>query len=634
MSKERKKGYIHKTWPMVWELAKELSVIPKDIPTSGKIHDSQEPGFWWFTCFCGKEWSPALRSFLAKTSRSCGCLRSTTSKAKALVFNAGDTFGRLTVVSKAPNIRNRGAYFCKCECGNVVPVLSASLVSSRIKSCGCLKQDNAKIMGESRATLLEPGQVFDRLTVIRRVSKSGARYECSCTCGNTSVVRAVALLNNNTRSCGCLARETHSTMGRNRLTEIPVGSIFGRLTVCELVRNDKDQAAYKCSCTCGKYVDILPPNLTNGTTNSCGCWALEKITENGRKNSIDIDPNTKFGNLLVVGRDGSFPKDAAFACKCDCGNDVRVRGSGLRSGNTKSCGCVRSFIENDLFQFVKELAPDAIKNTFDVIEKQLDVWIPSRNLAIELDGIYWHGEKMLVANDRHKLSSYHKYLACKEKGIRLILIFEDEWKKRQDAVKGYLRAILGTKKTVGARKCTLSKKNASEFIDQHHLQGSVPGETHTLSIDDKVVAAAVFSRTTKQKAMGKSGSWELTRYCLTPELSISGGLSRLLKSFISNHPECSEIVSYSDNRWSIGNMYKAAGFIDEIHSPPSFSYVKGDNRVHRFTFNKKKAIKKFGGSVNDTEWQIMARNGWDRIWDCGKTRWVYRPNLQVACQSP
>ena len=50
----------------------------------------------------------------------------------------------------------------------------------------------------------------------------------------------------------------------------------------------------------------------------------------------------RFGRLTViefVGRDKSGHK--VYSCVCDCGNNVSVDQSRLKSGNTKSCGCLR-----------------------------------------------------------------------------------------------------------------------------------------------------------------------------------------------------------------------------------------------------------------------------------------------------
>lgn len=62
---------------------------------------------------------------------------------------------------------------------------------------------------------------------------------------------------------------------------------------------------------------------------------------------IDI-VGQKFGKLLVLKRvENAFNRKARFLCKCDCGNEKAVRSEDLRSGNTKSCGCLGG-VFNDL----------------------------------------------------------------------------------------------------------------------------------------------------------------------------------------------------------------------------------------------------------------------------------------------
>ena len=57
----------------------------------------------------------------------------------------------------------------------------------------------------------------------------------------------------------------------------------------------------------------------------------------------------KFGRLTVIERADEYvsPKGQRhirWFCKCDCGNYVTVKGNHLKSGNTKSCGCLDSEI--------------------------------------------------------------------------------------------------------------------------------------------------------------------------------------------------------------------------------------------------------------------------------------------------
>lgn len=56
--------------------------------------------------------------------------------------------------------------------------------------------------------------------------------------------------------------------------------------------------------------------------------------------AIDLT-NQKFGKLTVLERDYSIKREGAYwKCKCDCGNIISAQGKRLRSGATKSCGCL------------------------------------------------------------------------------------------------------------------------------------------------------------------------------------------------------------------------------------------------------------------------------------------------------
>lgn len=60
----------------------------------------------------------------------------------------------------------------------------------------------------------------------------------------------------------------------------------------------------------------------------------------GRK-LIDLT-GQRFNRLVVIERDiSSSPKHVMWKCKCDCGNEAIVQGINLRTGNTKSCGCLK-----------------------------------------------------------------------------------------------------------------------------------------------------------------------------------------------------------------------------------------------------------------------------------------------------
>ncbi len=61
----------------------------------------------------------------------------------------------------------------------------------------------------------------------------------------------------------------------------------------------------------------------------------------GGKNKIDMKGKV-FERLMVTGQMPSDKRgEAVWACLCICGNETEVRGSALRNGSTKSCGCLR-----------------------------------------------------------------------------------------------------------------------------------------------------------------------------------------------------------------------------------------------------------------------------------------------------
>jgi len=54
---------------------------------------------------------------------------------------------------------------------------------------------------------------------------------------------------------------------------------------------------------------------------------------------IDLTGNS-YGRLVVIKRDDSTKKYTKWFCLCNCGNTKSIRGDALKSGVTKSCGCL------------------------------------------------------------------------------------------------------------------------------------------------------------------------------------------------------------------------------------------------------------------------------------------------------
>ena len=54
------------------------------------------------------------------------------------------------------------------------------------------------------------------------------------------------------------------------------------------------------------------------------------------------ETGNKYGSLTVLYKTKDKNNRTAWMCKCDCGNITYVKGIALRSGQIKSCGCLKS----------------------------------------------------------------------------------------------------------------------------------------------------------------------------------------------------------------------------------------------------------------------------------------------------
>ena len=125
------------------------------------------------------------------------------------------------------------------------------------------------------------------------------------------------------------------------------GKKFGRLTPKEYVKGGK----WICECECGNIIIVDTRNLNSGHTKSCGCLQKEKASQN----TYDMS-NYEDDNIKVLSRDGSDEQQIAmWKCLCkNCGNIFSTRGSSIRAGYTKSCGCIHSENEKNIIKILTD----------------------------------------------------------------------------------------------------------------------------------------------------------------------------------------------------------------------------------------------------------------------------------------
>jgi hypothetical protein len=113
--------------------------------------------------------------------------------------------------------------------------------------------------------------------------------------------------------------------------------------------------------------------------------------------------------------------------------------------------------------------------------------------------------------------------------------------------------------------------------------------------------------------------------CFKAGYQIVGGASKLFSHCVNwcKNNGIKKIISWSDNRWSNGSIYKNLNFILEQELGSDYAYVNIDNPKERIS--KQSQMKCNTGCPKDKsekEWAL--ENGLSRIWDCGKVRWVFK----------
>ena len=158
------------------------------------------------------------------------------------------------------------------------------------------------------------------------------------------------------------------------------GDKFGKLTVVSFIKRGdgrRRRMMVECKCECGQEYYAERYNLTSGKVTSCGC------SQHKGRPTVDIS-GQRFGNLVVTKQIGwSEPKKSGcrrslWECNCDCGKTVNVTSNELRTGNTRSCGCI-------LTAYLHRATPISVVNRmrFEAI-KAGKVWTISDDEAYDL----------------------------------------------------------------------------------------------------------------------------------------------------------------------------------------------------------------------------------------------------------
>ena len=168
-----------------------------------------------------------------------------------------------------------------------------------------------------------------------------------------------------------------------------------------------------------------------------------------------------------------------------------------------------------------------------------------------------------------------------------LIVTEDRWHLQPEAMQKRILAHLEIFNPIYARNCEvrrIDKALAKVFLEANHSYshaacrycygmflkrhtGHIAQQT-TSYAPGTLVAVATFSNARKWSKGDKIiRSYEWTRYASLPDVRLSGGMGRMLKTFIKEvQPD--DIMSYADLEWSAGDVYAQLGFTLEGQKDP------------------------------------------------------------------
>jgi len=504
------------------------------------------------------------------------------------------------------------------------------IAKSLNRTCHSVKRKSQKL-GLKRTYI---GERFNHLVILEIFTRNNITFaKCLCDCGNIYENKLTFIKRYMIKSCGCLKRKNAHRIGKfnkkHGLSDHPLYKIWieirrnDKYTVCDEWKNSFT-TFYKWAINNGYNQDchflILLNNHSEYNPSSCKWSDKNKYEFELANKTITIDGITKtieqwtnhskcrVNKKVIANRlkRNWIPKDAIYT-----------------SYKTNRHGLYQQ--QGDLSKWLNSFEYIFYENQYILDGKEIDLYCEDLKLGIEYCGIYWHNEK----SPQPRLRNYHynKYKACLSKGIRLITIFSDEWCNRNMQVKGFLKSVLNANNVIYGRKClpiVIDKECGKNFIDLHHIQGQNRKALiyFGLLYDDELVGCLSLNyhhrNTNNQRIV-------LDRLCFKNGITVIGGASKLFAMAIDwcKKHNYNQIISWSDNRWSNGNIYNKLGFILDGEIGPDYSYVKVSNPISRIP-KQRMQKSKISCPDNMTEKEYCELLGFARIWDCGKKRYIYQ----------
>lgn len=187
-----------------------------------------------------------------------------------------------------------------------------------------------------------------------------------------------------------------------------------------------------CPICSGRYADPGKTDISTLSPFVAKLWDYNK--NNANPKNVTLNTHTEY--WFICDMCGKSYKSLPF----------NVHKSYIATGTCNCPVCHNSAGERAVGEFIKAvIANNGIDATVQLNNrtilknrKELDIYIPELQIAVEFNGIYWHSLECLNSNKISNYRDHNKAVECYKYGIRLITIYENEWAQNTEAIKDFL----------------------------------------------------------------------------------------------------------------------------------------------------------------------------------------------------
>jgi ribosomal protein L37AE/L43A len=205
------------------------------------------------------------------------------------------------------------------------------------------------------------------------------------------------------------------------------------------------------TCPIHGQFSMSPTNHIQGK--GCAFCGNIRMGEAQRKQQEDflIDAIKMHGETFDYSETVYTHAKAKIALRCKEHPDVLLyqQASNHLQGQSpcQRCGHATSKAEQEIAEFLSQFATVVNPEKTILAPYHIDIWLPEFNMGVEYHGLFHH-----LTSKRGKLHR-QKWEMAQKANIRLVQIFEDEWRNKQEIVKNKIRHILNvisnTEKWIG-----------------------------------------------------------------------------------------------------------------------------------------------------------------------------------------